>query len=85
MNSAMKRKRPQIGILVTQETKKLIKRMAQESGRSMGQTVELLIEEALHTRRILNALGHYYAFRRLSRANSSRSNSISSAASKQSI
>jgi predicted HicB family RNase H-like nuclease len=55
----IKRKRPQIGIIVTKETKEIIEQMAQESGQSMGQTVEQLIHEALHTRRILNALGYY--------------------------
>lgn len=47
------RKRPQIGIIVSQTTKDLIEEMAAESGRSMGQVVEQLIEEALHTRKIL--------------------------------
>jgi hypothetical protein len=52
----MKRKRPQIGIIVTQETKDLIEKMARENKYSMGQMVEHLIKEAIHTRQILNAV-----------------------------
>jgi predicted transcriptional regulator len=52
----MSRKRPQLGIIVTQETKNRVEQMARESGRSMGQVAEQLIEEALHNRRILAAI-----------------------------
>jgi hypothetical protein len=48
-----KRKRPQLGIIVSQETKDLIEQQARESNRSMGQVVEHLIQEALHTRQVL--------------------------------
>lgn len=50
----MKRKRPQLGIIVMQETKDVIQRMAKKSGCSMGQIAERLIEEALFTRRLLS-------------------------------
>jgi predicted DNA-binding protein len=42
-----KRKRPQLGIIVSQETKDRIERLAQASGRSQGQVVEQLIERAI--------------------------------------
>ena len=47
------RKRPQLGIIVSQETKDRIEQMARDNSRSMGQMVEHLIQEALHTRRLL--------------------------------
>jgi len=50
---AGKRKRPQLGIIVSQETKDLIEQLARDGKRSMGQLVEELIQEALHTRRVL--------------------------------
>src|SRR5262245_22106447 len=53
---AGKRKRPQLGIIVSQETKDRIEQLARDSSRSMGQVVEHLIEEALHTRRLLSDL-----------------------------
>ena len=46
-------KRPQLGIIVSQETKDLIEQMARDNKCSMGQMVEHLIHEALHTRRLL--------------------------------
>jgi hypothetical protein len=48
-----KRKRPQLGVIVSQETRDRIEQMAHDSNRSMGQVVEQLIEEALYTRRLL--------------------------------
>jgi hypothetical protein len=53
---AGKRKRPQLGIIVTQETKDVVERMARDTNRSMGQVAEQLIEEALYTRRLLTDL-----------------------------
>jgi hypothetical protein len=48
-----KRKRPQLGIIVSQETKDVIERLAREGNRSMGQVAEEMIQEALHTRKVL--------------------------------
>jgi hypothetical protein len=53
---AGKRKRPQLGIIVTQETKNRVEQMARDSNRSMGQVAEQLIEEALYTRRLMSDL-----------------------------
>jgi hypothetical protein len=53
---AGKRKRPQLGIIVTQETKDRVEEMAHTTGRSMGQVAEQLIEEALYSRRLLSDL-----------------------------
>jgi hypothetical protein len=53
---ASKRKRPQLGIIVTQETKDRVEQMARATGRSMGQVAEQLIEEALYSRRLLSDL-----------------------------
>ena len=38
------RKRPQLGVIVSQEMKDLIEQMARDSGRSMGQQVEAMLE-----------------------------------------
>jgi hypothetical protein len=46
-------KRPQLGIIVSQETKDLIEQLAHDDKCSMGQMVEHLIHEALHTRQLL--------------------------------
>lgn len=48
-----RRKRPQLGIIVSQATKNTVEQMARENGRSMGQVVEHLINEALYTREVL--------------------------------
>lgn len=42
-----RRKRPQLGIIVTKETKDRIEELASKSGRSMGQQVEHMIERCL--------------------------------------
>lgn len=44
---ASKRKRPQLGIIVTQEMKDQIEQLAKDSGRSMGQQAEYMLEQCL--------------------------------------
>jgi hypothetical protein len=41
---AGKRKRPQLGIIVSQQTRDWIEQLARDSGRSLGQQVEYMLE-----------------------------------------
>jgi hypothetical protein len=50
------RKRIQLGLIVTAETKATIDKLAEDSGRSQSQVAEMLIERALQYDRMLAAM-----------------------------